>query len=120
MSTEGRPLLANQTARKTAWAMIEIPSAAVTRRGHSAEPAEGLTMSVETETPSANEPIEAKMATPPAAPAAPATRSPRKAMFPVIKAANTFPRTKKLIASTAPDATVSPLSSKSRILTSCS
>src|SRR5438128_4967445 len=57
------------------------------------------------------------MATAPGAPA-PATRSPRNAMFPVMKAEKTLPRARKLIASTAPDETVNALSSRSRILTS--
>ena len=47
-----------------------------------------------------------------------ATRSPRNAMFPVMKAENTLPRARKLMASTAPDETVNALSSRSRILSS--
>jgi hypothetical protein len=49
---------------------------------------------------------------------APATRRPRNAMFPVMKAVKIFPSARKLIASTAPDESVNPLSSRVRILSS--
>src|ERR1700682_3930632 len=84
--TVGWPLLANQTTRKTACPISDIPSASVTRGGHVPEPSEGLTTWVETYTPAAKAAIETKIATPPGACEAPATRSPRNAMFPVIKA----------------------------------
>src|SRR5260221_7010132 len=51
------------------------------------------------------------MATAPGA-LAPATRSPRNAMFPVMKAEKTLPRARKLIASTAPDEIVKALSNR--------
>src|ERR1700730_13840647 len=103
--------------RNAACAMSDTASATVTRRGHVPEPSEGLTISVETYTPTAKAAIEARIATAPGA-AAPATRSPRNAIFPVMNAEKTLPRARKLIASTAPDETVNAFSSRSRTLSS--
>jgi hypothetical protein len=61
--------------------------------------------------PTAKVTIETTMATAPGA-LAPATRSPRNATFPVMKAEMTLPRARKLIASTAPDETVNAFSSR--------
>ena len=114
MSTEGWPLLANQTTRKTACAISDMPSATVTRCDHMPEFSEPLTIRVERYTPAAKAAIETTIATTPGAFEAPATRSPRNAMFPVMKAEKTLPRARKLIVSIAPDETVNALSSRSR------
>jgi hypothetical protein len=61
--------------------------------------------------PPAKPAIDARTDTIRGAPALPAIPIPRKAMFPVINAVKIFPRARKLIASTAPEETVSALSS---------
>src|SRR6266545_5053182 len=68
--------------------------------------------------PPAKQAIDARTDTILGAPVLPAIPIPRKAMFPVINAVKTFPRARKLIASTAPDETVSASSSQLRTLTS--
>src|SRR6202163_4051304 len=104
-------------ATKTACAIAEMPSASVTCWDHLPEGSEGLTIRVERYTPAAKVAIEARTATAPGPPA-PAARNPRNAMFPVMKAVNTLPRARKLIASTAPDETVNAFSNRSRTLSS--
>src|SRR6202049_1554436 len=117
MSTGGWPWLANQMATKTACAISDMPRATVTCWDHLPEGSEGLTIRVERYTPAAKVAIETRTATAPGPPA-PAARNPRNAMFPVMKAVNTLPRARKLIASTAPEETVNAFSNRSRTLSS--
>src|SRR3954466_3927488 len=67
--------------------------------------------------PPAKPAIDARTDTTRGAPGWPASPSPRKAIFPVINAVKIFPKARKLIASTAPDESVSAASSQLRILT---
>src|SRR5215211_3421809 len=113
----GRPPAATQTARKLACATPATPSAIVARRGHTPVSLEGLTMRVARKTPAAKKASETVTLTT-LGPPAPAVTSPRNTKFPVMKAVKTFPRPRKLMASTAPDETVNAISNRLRTLRS--
>src|SRR5215218_1672502 len=113
----GRPPAATQTARKQACATPATPSAIVARRGHTPVSLEGLTMRVARKTPAAKKASETLTLTT-LGPPAPAVTSPRNTKFPVMKAVKTFPRPRKLMASTAPDETVNAISNRLRTLRS--